>query len=560
MDKSLIFLSVCFLVFIFISLFLALIMPPVEPDSQTYHFFRAFMYVKNHTLNHFDTNDIRALVMPINSEIFYSWMYVLKNQIRGFALFSWLSFVFCVLGFWQIFDYFKISYRKRLFAIFLFSSLASVIIQTSCLQTDLVVGGFFIYSLALFLKRKTYFSALSLALALGIKSTACMMCVVYLPFLFLFSHIQKRNFEENFKFLFYLCLNFLIFSSYNYILNFLDYGNFISNQAAYLEHSFYGGIKGFIFNFLNFVFRFFDFTGTTFGIYLNVLVLNFKAFVFSLLNLGMYDVHGASLILDTATDEQYAGFGLVGIFAILPSLYKSFCQKKKLFFFLLAIMFVLDIVILSCSMQYMTYSMRFIVAFCTLFAPCFIFVYSKKGFYKWLLVIMCAYNLVFIPQFITRAPFHKIIKNLKENNFNLEKYTTDFFEGKITPNHKIGVDIKHILLNRYKDKKNVAYFRGLSNATFNLKLLKSHNVDFLSAYKIDKYNLQKYDVIILEGEIQEDNVFKTSDIDLNYKIQNNAFEFPKYNKAGCFFVDNFGKYCTKPNECVERNCFSRRYM
>ena len=69
LDKSLIILTLSFLILIMITLFLALVMPPLEPDSQTYHFLRAVEFASNKNLAHFDTNDIRALIMPINSEI-----------------------------------------------------------------------------------------------------------------------------------------------------------------------------------------------------------------------------------------------------------------------------------------------------------------------------------------------------------------------------------------------------------------------------------------------------------------------------------------------------------
>ena len=63
-----------FLSLLLVSFFLAVVTSVLEPDSQTYHFLRAYEYIKNGSLNHFETTDIRALIMPINSEIFYSFM------------------------------------------------------------------------------------------------------------------------------------------------------------------------------------------------------------------------------------------------------------------------------------------------------------------------------------------------------------------------------------------------------------------------------------------------------------------------------------------------------
>ena len=58
---------------------------------------------------------------------------------------------------------FKFAWRKRIFAIFLFSSLSAIIIQIPSLQTDLLVGSLLICAFALFIRNSIYFSSISLA-------------------------------------------------------------------------------------------------------------------------------------------------------------------------------------------------------------------------------------------------------------------------------------------------------------------------------------------------------------------------------------------------------------
>ena len=134
LDKSLIILSICFIILIFTTLILAIVMPPLEPDSQTYHFLRAVEFLSQKNLSHFETNDIRALIMPINSEIFYTWIIALKNNFQGCGLLSFFSYILAIYSSFDICSKFKISYRKRLWIIFLFSSLAAIIIQIPSLQ------------------------------------------------------------------------------------------------------------------------------------------------------------------------------------------------------------------------------------------------------------------------------------------------------------------------------------------------------------------------------------------------------------------------------------------
>ena len=84
LDKHLILLLIGFIILILVSLYLAIIMPVMEPDSQTYHFIRAYEFLKQGSLAHFETNDVRALIMPINSEIIYTWMLAFKRNFYGF--------------------------------------------------------------------------------------------------------------------------------------------------------------------------------------------------------------------------------------------------------------------------------------------------------------------------------------------------------------------------------------------------------------------------------------------------------------------------------------------
>lgn len=168
LDKSLIVPSVSFVILLIVIFVLAMVIPVLEPDSQTYHFIRAYDFVKFKSLNHFEINDIRVLVMPINSEIIYAWMYLFKKTLRGYGILSHSSFIVFILSFWQILEKLKFCYRKRLFAIFVFSSFSSIIVQISSLQTILTFILFFI-------------------------------------------------------------INFTVFSSYNYISNFIQFHNFLGN-------------------------------------------------------------------------------------------------------------------------------------------------------------------------------------------------------------------------------------------------------------------------------------------------------------------------------------------
>ena len=509
LDKSLFILSFAFLMLIIVSGIIACVMPPLEPDSQTYHFLRAFEFYKNHTLAHFDTNDIRALIMPINSEIIYTWILALKHKFYNFALLSYFSYFAIIFCIWQILGHFKFSIRKKIFSIFLFSSLASLIVEMSCLQTDIVVGALFISSYTLFLKKNNFLSTLSLALALGVKTTAIVMLLPYLLMLFL---LRKKDFL---KYILYLSLNFLIFSSYNYILNYIQFDNPFANQSAYLSHRFWGGIKGYISNLIHFIFQFLDFTGFTWGYYLNDKIFAFQNFIFSLVNISPeMGTNIAHQKVNITTDEQLIGFGVLGFLAFLPALFKGFYSKNKKLT-LLSLVFVLNILILCGFMAYMEYSIRFVLAFLCLSSPLFVLIYQKHSVYKNLLILFCIFYMAVIPWHIRRAPFYKILPNLIKNDFNIEKFINDCYEGKIVSTWKLTPIIRKIILEKYPNCKKIGYFKKTQSSAMYLK--KDFDIDFLTASKIDDYNLLKYDLLIFEGEMQDDNVFKEAKIDYTIK-------------------------------------------
>ena len=324
LDKSLIIIGFCFLNLICVSFFLAKYSIPNEPDSQTYHFYRAWQFFQNHNLSHFDTNDARALVMPINSEIIYCWMLNLKQKITGCGFLAYFSYFAIIFSIWSILKGFSI--RKKLFAIFAFSSLASIVVEMSSMQTDILVGAFLISSFALYIKKNIYFSSLAYALALGTKTTSIMALIAFFIMLFLF----EKKYKNILKFIIFLAINFLIFSGYNYILNFLQFQNPITTDALYKGHCFWGGIKGYINNLSNFIIQFFDTTGFTLGFYLSGLIFVLKDYIFNFFGITPDIGNNVPIkFINIMSDEQTAGFGFLGIFLICPLLIYGFKNFKK---------------------------------------------------------------------------------------------------------------------------------------------------------------------------------------------------------------------------------------
>ena len=579
LDKSLIILSITFLILIFVSLFLSLTIPAIEPDAQTYHFIRAFEFFQNHNLNHFETNDVRSLVMPINSEIFYTFMLCFKKNFYGYGVLSFFSYILAILSLWNIFERFKFAYRKRLFAILIFSSFSAIILQIPSLQTDLVIGSLFLASFYFFILNKNcslYFSSLCFALALGVKTTAIIFGAGYIFALILYQlMIEKGNFDKFKKFIIFLILNFIIFSSYNYILNIIQFHNPFGNEAIILSHKFWGGIKGFISNIIRYFFQSLDFSGFKWGYYLNNAIMGLENNVFDFLNIdSTVSQNVKQEIVNIALDEQTCGFGVLGFVLFLPYIFisifnffknpKTNNNKTKLCF-ILSFSFLINIIFLSLSLAYMVYSIRFIVSIVAFCSIILVNCYFKKSLIKPFIIFFMVFYMGVTPFYNLRAPFFRIVDYLKKVNYDKEKLTLAFFEGKIIPTMTLSKDIINTIKEKYNDKNNIAIIKSDESTMLYLKLYELQNknkkIDFLNAAKINYEKLKKYDLIILEDYFQKDNVFNLKDIKKTYEIIGNDVIFKTKKDLNCFYSPNSHVPKSKGDKnLTQRTCFSYNYI
>ena len=571
LDKSLIVLLVAFLILISTSLFLALIMPVLEPDSQTYHFLRAYEFMKNSSLSHFETNDIRALIMPINSEVLYSWMLAFKKNFYGYGIVSFFAYVLSLCSINSIFEEFKYSYRKRLYAIFLFSSLSAIIIQIPSLQTDLLVGSLLLCTFCLYIKKSLYFSSLALALAMGTKSTGVMSVLGIYILLILYETLinKNRKLGKIKEFSLFLVLNFFIFSSYNYFLNLIDFKNPLTNYAAYLGHRFWGGFSGYISNLIHFFFQSFDFTGFKWGYYLNNYILAIKNLFFDLI--GINPNIGCNVAQDKIniiTDEQVVGFGILGFLVFLPmvfvSIFRFFTNKNKrtILAFILSVVFLINILVLARACAYMVFSIRFIVAFVCLSSVILADVYKKKSFIKPIILFFCLFYMILIPFHNKRMPFWAVFSSFKEVKFDLSKFEDNCYRKKVIPTMALASKIYDTIKEKYPNKRKIAFVKSLSSSALYLKKLEyeGYSVDFVNSGKLNDKKINEYDLIILEDKVQNDNVFNPWEIEKKYKIKDSNVIFDSSKNYNCYYTYAYEGKELYVDDALERVCFSYPYL
>ncbi len=522
-DKLLIFLSFCFIVFLLSVLIRALFFPVTFGDALVYYLTRCTAWIQNGCINHFITPDTRELIMPVNMEFLYTWVLLLRKEETGIAVFSYISFIAVIYLIYNFLKEIGFCVRKRLWSIFVFSSFVLISIQAYTPCSDMFIGSLILGSIYLFLisckyndKTALYFSALSYALAVGTKTTAIIAIPAVFILLFILGILyNKPNCKKLiFNFTVFFLINFFIFSSYNYILNFIQFSNPVSCSEQLLLNKFRGGIKGWLCNFTKYIFVIFDISGIKDITGYNEMITKFQDRVFTIFG-------ETSKSYTSPYFGRYFGFnsdisilksalGTMGLIALFPSVIMSFVNyfkhkksKKAVVMVSLSLILLLNIIIFSGIMVYTSFNMRYLLTFVVISSPVLAYSYINIRFYK---LVACWFMFVYLFLIAHKEPAAFL--------FSYAKYTL-----KNPPEVKKfiqlngdEVSVYNYILN--KNKRKIAVITSHINTPnyFVEKLrLNEFIIDKLLVENIEEYDLSKYDYIITNSyKVSSSNV-------LNYK-------------------------------------------
>ena len=395
-DKILFALSIFFLISLIASLFLAFYAPVNLWDSMTYHTARVAFWIQNKSLAHFETSSIRQVMFPPNAEIFYLWplVFIKKDFLAGMAQF--ISFCGSLWVLTSFLSYIKISKKRILWAVFIFASLPEIILQASSTQNDLVLGFFLFASLYLFIygvrekeKISLIMSAMAIGISMGIKGSVFM----FLPILgIIYTVISVRSEKKQFYKPLLLCgswtvLFFLLLSSYNYILNYLEFRNPLGLES-YMD--FYmppdKSIQSFIANIIRYNLAFIDFTGIEAAKILSLPFLFLKNILFGIFRLSENQglIYADINFLNTKIHENFATFGPLGFLVFIPLVLRNgfkniFSKTDKIrTIALFALIPLIFIPILATLLGFTLWNMRYFTTAMVLCAPLFALSYSHK--------------------------------------------------------------------------------------------------------------------------------------------------------------------------------------
>lgn len=503
-DKALMFLNVCFIFFCIFQLIRIFCFPVVFGDSLAYYLPRCTSWIQNGSINHFITPDSREIIMPVNMDFLYTWILLFRKSETGIAIFSFIGYLGTINVVYNLLKELKFSIRRRLWAVYVFSSFALVIMEMVNPCADLFIGGLILASIYLFIKflkynnkPAIYFSSLAYALAIGTKTTAIIAIPSVFCILCASNYIYKKEIigKNIFIFSFLFIINFMIFSSYNYILNYLQYLNPVSCPEQIVINKFTGGFKGYIANVIKYIYTILDMSGLPKFIDLNGLVKYWQSLTLSLfgtnINAGTSNVFPGYFEFGNKMGMMHSSLGVMGILAYFPSLIYSFKRyifnKPSQTTFIMAILggsILFNILLFSGVMVFTSYNMRYILTFAIISSPVIAYSYPVRK-HIYCKIFLCLIMFMYFICFAHHKPVSYIISCIKE--------------GKIIQNN---TDDEENNIYEYfiqKGPKNIAIMISqLKSPVYFIEKLRFHgfHIEKILAENIDVYDLSKYDYII----------------------------------------------------------------
>lgn len=536
LDKTLCLLFICFCCFIVFQLISALFFPITFGDAVSYYLPRCTAWIQNGNIHHYITPDSRELIMPTNMEFLYTWVLLFRKSEMGISVFSYLSYI---LGIYITYNFLKelgYSVRKRLWSIFVISAFALLGVEMHTPCADLFIGVLILCSIYLFVKAAKYndnkvlfFASLSYALAVGTKTTAIIAIPsLFIIFLMIIYKYNKNNItKQMLKFCLFFIVNFLVFSSYNYILNFIQFSNPVSCSEQLLLNQFRGGFKGWISNLIKYCFSIFDTSGIVdlinwngFITYLQSLALS----VFGLTDKSYTSPYFARYFpFNSEISMTSSALGVMGLFAFLPSLIKSIkYSKKNIILFSLGLTFIFNIFIFSRVMVFTQFNMRYLLTFVVIASPIVVYSYIRKN--NLLKILMSIFLFTYLLGIVYKQPMQYVVSYIKYKQ-NVENSERSF----LTMNME-EVDICNFL--KENKIKNVALIinQGRRPVYYIYKArLFGINIDQLLLENIERYNLNKYEYIITnKKEVRSTNIVNFED----------KIKYPALFVSECTYMNN----------------------
>ncbi len=519
LDKSLFILSLGWIFFIIISLILIAALPTSSADAFDYHVVRCYDWLMNHSLAHFETADIRINAFPINSEVLYLWILLFTKKQLCLGIFSFVGYTLFLISMYQIFKIIGYSMRRTLWTLLIISSFASVVVMVSGTETDLIIAGLITTSIYLFINaiknssdNKTLFmSSLAYALAIGTKTPA-IICIPAIACLFIYLSFKHKDFKTLLKFIGFGIISFLIFSSYNFIFNFIDYGHIMGTKGCILTHKNLWGIKGFFANIIKHLFLLIDFSGfKLFGPVTDILI-DIERNILRTLHLSNIPcgIFCGTFYFNMTFIEPGMGCGILSFLLLIPcwiiSLILPLFNRKRFIKIrgIFAALFTINIITLSALIVFMTFNTRFLTSFILISAPMLAcsYIKSNKNPLKILYILIALFYFIVASTNLFGRPFFRLAYSLaKTKSLTQVRSSISCLKYDKRDTHlEEWCNINALLDSKFNNKKYKVLFlpKFSENIIYaKIKQMQGYDYNFINAEHIKDINIDDYDVIVM---------------------------------------------------------------
>jgi 4-amino-4-deoxy-L-arabinose transferase-like glycosyltransferase len=227
-----------------ITLTTALLSPPNNLDSMSYHMPRVMHWIQNATVAHYPTNNLRQISFPPGAEYIVANFVLLAGNDYFANMVQWMSYLGCILGTSLIAAEFT-GRKGQITAAIFCAAIPMAILQATTTQTDLTVSFWLICSTYFVFRTINYnltdliWISLSFSLAVLTKPTAFFFGLpigTALIWRYARSLLQERRLSFVFvKTLAVACgviIGSLLLSSPNYVRNYQTFDSFLGPDSG----------------------------------------------------------------------------------------------------------------------------------------------------------------------------------------------------------------------------------------------------------------------------------------------------------------------------------------
>ncbi|MDR0825115.1 MAG: glycosyltransferase family 39 protein, partial [Prevotella sp.] len=219
-----------------VTFFVAIVYPPNNWDSMTYHLPRIEHWIQNGNLNHYYTSNIRQLVYAPFAEIAILHNRVLSGDDWLMNIVQWFAFLGTIIVISKIAALLELNKKSQLISSLFFATLPMAILQSSSTQTDLVVTFWLVCLAERFLswkRKKNIRLSIEIGIALGLailtKGTAY---VIAFPFVVAFAIVCIKHYKKHLIGGFCAAAICLMLNMPHYIRNYISFKNPIETTGT----------------------------------------------------------------------------------------------------------------------------------------------------------------------------------------------------------------------------------------------------------------------------------------------------------------------------------------